>query len=156
MNQSPAPPVKSSTMEATAAIRTTADTPLAMAISESRAATTLEMTSRIRATLERRSTMMPSTIVMIDQTTMPRLTATSTPTTAFASMLASMLASWNSGTRSIVVTTWSRATRSATQVRPKSSAAIAENTIAIQAAAVTVPGRRSPVGCGAPYTGCSP
>ena len=143
MNQSPAPPTKSSTITAIAAISVTAETPLVTPSNENSATTALEMTSRIRATLERRMTRTASTMAMIAHTTRPRMTATSTPTAASASMLAS----WNSGTRSISVITWSRAMNRPSAVNPNSAAVMAEKTMVIQAAAVTVPGRRSPAGC---------
>ena len=127
-------------MVATEAIRVTAEMPLVMPSSDSSATTELEMTSRMRATLERRRTKTASTSAMTAQTTRPRMKATRTPTAASASIPAS----WNSGTRSISVITWSRATSSARPVRPNSTAVRPEKTIVIHAAAVTVPGRRSP------------
>ena len=128
-----------------AATSGTMETPLPMPTSEINAVTEAEMTSRIRATLERRITITASTIATMHQTTRPSVTATSTPTAASASMLASS----NSGTLSIAVMTWSRATSRASPVKPKSAAVIAEKTMVTHAAAVTVPGRRSGAGCGA-------
>ncbi len=131
---------------ATEAISVTAETPLVMPSRDSSATTALEITRRMRATLERRSTKTASTSAISAQTTSPRTKATSTPTAASASIPAS----WNSGTRSISVITWSRATSSARPVKPKSTAVRPEKAMVIQAAAVTVPGRRSACTGGAP------
>ena len=123
----------------------TTETPLVIPTRPNRAVTDAEMTSRMRATLERRSTSTASTMATTHHTTRPTIRATSTPTAASASMLAS----WNSGTRSISVITWSRATSRARPVKPKSAAVSADKTMVIHAAAVTVAGRRSLTGCGA-------
>ena len=127
-------------MTAIAAISHTAEIPLVMRSSEPSAVTTDEMTSRMRATLERRSTKMPSTIEITAQMSRISMKATITPTTESGSMLACS----NSGTRPISSTMESRATTKSRAPMAKSAALRPDRTIVIQPAAVTVPGRESP------------
>jgi hypothetical protein len=130
---------------AVAAISDTTEIPLAMPMSDRRATTPLEITRRMRATLERRSTKTASTIATSAQARSTRITATRTPTTDSGSR-----SSWTSEpaapdciSRSISLISSSRATTSPRAPRPRKTAVMPENTIAIQAAAVGAVGRRA-------------
>ena len=109
---------------------------------ESSAVTDAEMTSRIRAALERRSTKTASTIAI----ERPDGEDPRKATTAPAAESASMPGSTDPESRMPLEpsTNSSRATRNARASSPKPTATRPEKTIVIQAAAVTVPGRRSP------------